>query len=70
MRSEVESILVVDRLGVCLAVWVEQFLAAFLPRTFHFVRRNIPIRPAFLRDSAQILTQVSMVGLPKNQYPQ
>ena len=28
------SILLVDRLGVCLAVWVEQFLAAFLPRSF------------------------------------
>jgi len=33
------SILLVDGLGVCLAVWVEKFLAAFLPHTFHLRRR-------------------------------
>jgi len=57
-RPVVISILLVDRLDVCLAVWVEQFLAAFLPRTFHFGRGNVPIRPAFPGDSAQVLTQV------------
>ena len=51
------SILLVDGLGVCLAVWVEKFLAAFLPRTFHLRRRNVPIRPAFPGDRAQVLTQ-------------
>ena len=51
------SILLVDGLGVCLAVWVEKFLAGFLPRTFHLRRRNVPIRPAFPGDRAQVLTQ-------------
>ena len=66
MRSAAESILLVDRLGVRLAVWVEQFLPAFLPRTFHFGRRNVPIRPAFLGDSAQILTQL-LHGWPSEE---
>ena len=51
------SIQLVEGLGVCLAVWVEKFLAAFLPRTFHLRRRNVPIRPAFPGDRAQVLTQ-------------
>src|SRR5258706_13886611 len=47
-----------DGFGVRFPVRVEEFFSPLLPRRFHFLRRNVPIRPAFLYHCTQILTQL------------
>jgi hypothetical protein len=44
------------------STWVGEFLAALLPRRFEFGRRDIPVRPAFLGDGAQVLAEVFESG--------
>ena len=53
----VKSILFADGLDVGFAVWIEQLFAAFLPGLFHFGRRDVPVRPAFFGNGAQILAK-------------
>src|SRR5271169_7091547 len=50
-----DLILFTDRLGVGLSVRVEEFLSALLPCRLEFGSRDVPVRPAFLRHSAQVL---------------
>jgi hypothetical protein len=57
-----ELILFTESLGVRSAVWIEQFLAALLPRRFEFGRRDIPDRPAFLRSGTQVLAEIFQSG--------
>src|SRR5579875_3951756 len=64
-----KSILLLYRLGVSFTVRVEQFLPAIRPVAFHLRRGNVPIRPAFLRDSAKILTQILHRGPSKKPVP-
>src|SRR5215471_16220064 len=45
-------ILFTDSLGVGFAVRIEQILAALLPRRLEFGRCDVPVRPAFLGNSA------------------
>src|SRR5208283_5723996 len=40
-------ILFTDRLGIGLAVGIEEFLAALLPSGFEFGRGDVPVRAAF-----------------------
>ncbi len=63
MHSEVTArsillILLAKRLSVGFAIGIEELFAALLPRSLHFGSCDIPIRPAFLRDYAEILTEV------------
>jgi hypothetical protein len=41
-------ILLTESLHITLAVWIEEFLAALLPRRFEFGCCDVPVRPAFL----------------------
>src|SRR5262249_11794302 len=47
-----------ESLNVGFAVGIEEFLAALLPGRFEFGRRDVPIRPAFLRYGAQVLAKI------------
>ena len=51
-------VLFAQGLGVRFAVRIKEFLSALLPRRFEFGRCDIPIRPAFLGDSAEILAEI------------
>src|SRR3984893_5800338 len=55
-------ILLTDSLGVRLAVWIEELLPSLPPRRFEFGRRDIPVRPAFLGDGAQVLAEIFESG--------
>jgi hypothetical protein len=50
-------ILFTEGLDVRLPVRIEEFLTALLPRGFEFGRRDIPVRPAFLEDRAEVLAE-------------
>src|SRR6266404_6790546 len=58
-------ILFTERLRVRFAVRIEKFLAAFLPRRFEFGRCDVPVRPAFLGNRTQVLSQLFHSGPPK-----
>jgi hypothetical protein len=45
-------------LGIGLAVWIEQVLAALLPRGFKFGRGDVPVRSAFPADGTQVLAEL------------
>jgi hypothetical protein len=51
-------ILFTESLDVRFAVRIEEFLAALLPRRFEFGRCDVPVRPAFFGNGAQILTEI------------
>ena len=51
-------ILFTESLDVGFAVRVEELLAALLPRSSEFGRSDVPIRPAFLGNGAQVLAEV------------
>ena len=51
-------ILFTESLDVRFAVRIEEFLAAFLPRRFEFGRCDVPVRPAFLGNSTQVLAEI------------
>ncbi len=51
-------ILFTESLDVRLAVRIEKFLAALLPRRFEFGCRDVPVRPAFLGNGTQILAEI------------
>src|SRR4029077_14286094 len=55
-------ILFTDRLGVGFAVRIEEVLAALLPRRVEFGRCDVPVWPAFLGNSAQILAEFFQSG--------
>src|SRR6266436_5001312 len=55
-------ILFTEGLDVRLAVRIEEFLAAQLPRRFEFGRRDVPVRPAFLEDRTQVLAEFFQSG--------
>src|SRR5258708_4552433 len=55
-------ILFTEGLDVRLAVRIEEFLAALLPRRFEFGRRDVPVRPAFLEDRTQVLAEFFQSG--------
>jgi hypothetical protein len=54
-----------DRLGVGFAVWVEEFLASFLPCCFQFRCGDVPVRSTFLKNGAQVLAQFFQSGTPE-----
>ena len=58
-------ILFTEGLDVRLAVRIEEFLAALLPRRFEFGRRDVPVRPAFLEDRTQVLAEFFQSGPPE-----
>src|ERR1700733_15771183 len=68
-RSQLKAlsllILFTKRLGVRLAVRIEQPLATLLPRRFEFGRCDVPVRPAFLADDTQVLTKIFQSGSTK-----
>jgi len=47
-----------ESLEVRLAVRIEEFLAALLPRRFEFGGCDVPVRPAFPRNGTQVLAQI------------
>jgi hypothetical protein len=49
-------ILFTESLDVRFAIWIEEFHAALLPRRFEFRRRDVPVRPAFFGNGAQVGT--------------
>jgi hypothetical protein len=51
-------ILFTESLDVRFAVRIEEFLAALLPRRFEFGRCDVPVRPAFFGNGAQILAEI------------
>ena len=55
-------ILLTESLDIRFAVRIEEFLAAFLPRRFEFGRCDVPVRPAFLGDSSQVLAEIFHSG--------
>ena len=55
-------ILFTESLDVRFAVRIEEFLAALLPRGFEFGRCDVPVRPAFLRNGAQVLAKIFQSG--------
>src|SRR5271154_2036885 len=61
-RRSVFLILFPKSLDVRLAVWIEEFLAALLPRRFEFRRCDIPVRPAFFGNGAQVLAEIFQSG--------
>ena len=48
--------------GHSFAVRIEEFLAALLPRRFEFGRCDVPVRPAFLGNRAQVLAEFFQSG--------
>jgi hypothetical protein len=55
-------ILFSESLDIRLAVRIEEFLAALLPRRFQFGRRDVPVRPAFLGNGTQVLAEIFQSG--------
>ena len=55
-------ILFAERLYVCFAVRIEEFFAALLPRPSKFGSCDVPVRPAFLRNGAQVLAEIFQSG--------
>ena len=55
-------ILFTEGLDVRLAVRIEEFLAALLPRSLELRGRDVPVRPAFPGNGAQILAEVFHSG--------
>src|SRR5215831_3040447 len=51
-------VLFADRLRIALAIWIEKFLATFLPRRFELRRCDIPIRSAVHANRSQVLAQL------------
>ena|ERR1700690_377474 len=51
-------ILFTESLGVGFAVWIEELLAALLPRGFEFGRGVVPVRPAFPGNGVQVLAEI------------
>src|SRR5271156_5788662 len=51
-------ILFAESLDVRLAVGIEALLAALLPRGLKLGRGDVPVRPAFLDNGAQVLTEI------------
>src|SRR6266550_9523946 len=51
-------VLFTESLDVRLAVRIEEFLAALLPRRFEFGRCDVPVGPAFLDNGTQILAEL------------
>src|ERR1700691_3274330 len=46
-------------------IGIQKILAALLPRSSEFGRRDVPVRPAFLEESAQVLTEIFQGGAPE-----
>ena len=57
-----KSILFTESLNVRLAVRIEEFLAALLPRRSEFGPGDVPVRPAFFGNSTQVLAKVFHSG--------
>src|SRR6266849_719783 len=55
-------ILFTKGLDVRFAVWIEEFLAALLPRRFEFRRCDVPVRPAFFGNDTQVLAEIFHSG--------
>jgi hypothetical protein len=55
-------ILFTESLDVGLAVRIEEFLAALLPRRFEFWLCDVPVRPAFLGNGTQVLAEIFQSG--------
>jgi hypothetical protein len=53
-----DLILFTESLDVRFAVRIEEFLPALPPRRFEFGRCNVPVRPAFFGNGAQILAEI------------
>ena len=62
---ELGLILFRKSLGERFAVRIEQFLATLLPRGFEFGRCDIPVRPTFFDNDAQILAEIFHGGPTK-----
>ena len=57
-----DLVLFTESLDVRFAVWIEQFLAALLPRCFEFGRGDVPVRPALLDNGTQVLAEIFQSG--------
>jgi hypothetical protein len=58
-KSEIPLlILFTESLDVRFAVRIEEFLAPLLPRRFELGRCDVPVRPAFLGNSTQVLAEI------------
>jgi hypothetical protein len=55
-------ILFTESLDIGLAVRIEKFLAALLPRRFEFGGCDVPVRPAFLGNGTQVLAEIFESG--------
>src|SRR5580658_4655983 len=51
-------VLLSECLSIGLAIRIEQFLAAFLPRGSHFRRRDVPVGPTFVGNGSQVLAKL------------
>src|SRR6266481_5542866 len=51
-----------ESLDVRLAVRIEEFLAALLPRRFELGRCDVPVRPALLGNSAKVVAELFESG--------
>src|SRR4029077_9386612 len=58
-------ILFTESLGVRFVVGIKEFLSAFLPRSLKFGRCDVPIRPTFLSNGAQVLAEIFHRGPPE-----
>jgi hypothetical protein len=55
-------ILFTEGLDVSFAIRIEEFLAALLPRSFEFGRRDVPVRPALPGNGTQVLAEIFKSG--------
>jgi hypothetical protein len=55
-------ILFTESLDVRFAIRIEEGLAALLPRSFEFGRRDVPVRPAFPGNGTQVLAEIFESG--------
>src|SRR6202022_614398 len=53
-----QLVLFTESLEVSLVIWIKELLAALLPCSLNLGRRDVPVRPAFHADGAQVLTEL------------
>ena len=51
-----------ETLSIGLAIRIEEFLTALLPRSLEFGRGDVPVRSAFRADGTQVLTEIFHSG--------
>ena len=61
--------LLAKSLRIGLAVWIEAFLAALLPRSFKLGRGDVPVGSAFAADGTQVFAVLRGQRLPLQVAP-